>query len=135
MLLSHFVLYFIRMNIFKTRWFARWAKKENITDQNLLDAVDEIISGLIDADLGGGLHKKRIALAGKGKRGGARTIIAYNKNDVIFFVYGFAKNDKANIHIKELEAFKLYASELLSYTLSEINIAVKAEKLIEVNHE
>ncbi len=123
------------MKIYKSRWFARWTKKDGITDKNLLDTVNEILNGLIDANLGGGLYKKRMALAGRGKRGGARTIVAYNKGDVFFFVYGFAKNEKDNIHVKELDALKLYASELLSYTQQELNVLIKIDKLIEVNYE
>jgi hypothetical protein len=38
-------------------------------------------NGLIDADLGGGIVKKRIALPGQGKRGSTRTLLATNRND------------------------------------------------------
>lgn len=120
------------MKIYKTRWFSRWAKKEDVSDDDLCSAVTEIVSGLIDANLGGYVYKKRIPLAGRGKRGGARTLIAYNKGNIIFFVYGFSKSEKDNIDEKELQALKGYASELMSYKKQELNIAVKAEKLIEV---
>lgn len=120
------------MKIYKTRWFSRWAKKEDVSDDDLCSAVTEIVSGLIDANLGGYVYKKRIPLAGRGKRGGARTLIAYNKGNIIFFVYGFSKSEKDNIDEKELQALKGYASELMSYKKQELNIAVKTEKLIEV---
>ncbi len=120
------------MKIYKARWFAKWAKSEGVSDQALLNAVDEIAGGLVGSNLGGYVYKKRIALPGRGKSGGARTLIAYNKGDMIFFVYGFTKNEKENIHIKELQALKFYASELLIYTKIELEVAVKAEKLIEV---
>ena len=58
--------------------------------------------GLIDADLGGGIVKKRVGLAGRGKRSGARTLIATNKGDRWFFVFGFEKNERANIGDDEL---------------------------------
>ncbi len=68
------------MTIYKTRWFDRWARKQELEDQSLCAAVDEM-KGLYEADLGGGLLKKRIARAGQGKRGGFRTLIATNHND------------------------------------------------------
>jgi hypothetical protein len=68
--------------------FARWARKEGVTDRALRVAVAEMESGLVDARLGGGLFKKRVALPGGGKRGGARTIVAGN-----FRVDGFSSTD------------------------------------------
>lgn len=120
------------MKVYKTRWFTSWANKEGVSDENVRNAVNEIARGLIDANLGGFVYKKRIPLAGRGKRGGARTLVAYNKGDIIFFVYGFAKNQKENIDDKELQALKRYATELVSYDERDLNIAVKTEKLIEV---
>lgn len=83
--------------IFKTRHFQRWMRKTELTDQVLCTAVAEMVQGLIDADLGGGVVKKRVGLAGRGKRGGARTLVATNKGSRWFFVFGFEKNDRANI--------------------------------------
>jgi hypothetical protein len=65
--------------VFKTRHFSRWLSKSGLTDAVLCVAVSEMESGLIDADLGGGIVKKRVPLAGRGKRGGARTLVATNK--------------------------------------------------------
>jgi hypothetical protein len=62
--------------VFRTRTFTRWLRKAALTDTALLIAVSEMQQGLIDADLGGHLVKKRVALPGQGKRGGARTIVA-----------------------------------------------------------
>ena len=67
--------------VFKTRYFSRWMRKTELSDELLFAAVTEMAQGLIDADLGGGIVKKRVGLSGRGKRGGART----------FFVYGFEK--------------------------------------------
>ena len=67
--------------VFKTRHFSRWMRKTELSDSALADAVNEMARGLIDADLGGGLVKKRLGLAGRGKRGGARTLVATNKGD------------------------------------------------------
>ncbi|MEE8431535.1 MAG: type II toxin-antitoxin system RelE/ParE family toxin [Candidatus Desulfatibia sp.] len=94
------------MKVFKTKWFHRWAAKERLGDQALLLAVEEIVNGLIDADLGGHVIKKRVAISGRGKRGSLRTLVAFNLDDKVFFVYGFAKNERANISLKELKTLK-----------------------------
>lgn len=67
------------MAIYKTRWFDRWARKQNLSNRNLCTAVQEMMAGLHDADLGGGLFKKRVARRGQGKSGGYRTLVATNK--------------------------------------------------------
>ena len=80
------------MEIYKTRIFHRWANDEGLTDAAICDAVKEMNNGLFDADLGGGLFKKRIAKQGKGKSGGFRTLLATNRGDKWFFIFGFQKN-------------------------------------------
>ena len=102
--------------IFKTRYFSRWMRKTELTDSVLCGAVEEMSQGLIDADLGGDVVKKRVGLAGRGKRGGARTLIATNKGSRWFFVFGFEKNDRANITADELGALQDIAHDLLSRT-------------------
>jgi hypothetical protein len=52
------------LRIFKTRHFARWMRKTELTDAALSQAIREMTQGLIDADLGSGLYKKRVGLAG-----------------------------------------------------------------------
>lgn len=101
------------MSVFKTRLFQDWQRKEGISDKSLCAAVDEMSRGLIDANLGGGLVKKRIARPGAGKSSGFRTLLATNKNDRWFFVYGFAKNERDNIEHQELLALKRLAVVLL----------------------
>ncbi|WP_363322845.1 type II toxin-antitoxin system RelE/ParE family toxin [uncultured Alcanivorax sp.] len=85
------------MRIFKNRPFSKWASKEGLNDALLLAAVDEMERGLIDANLGGHVVKKRVAVGGQGKSGGMRTLLAYRVGDKAFFVYGFAKSARANI--------------------------------------
>lgn len=99
--------------VFRTKTFTRWMRKAGLADDALCEAVSEMISGLIDADLGGHIVKKRIAIAGQGKRGGARTIVASKLADRWFFIYGFAKNEKDNIDKDELNALQGYARLLL----------------------
>jgi hypothetical protein len=72
------------MRIFKHKYFWQWAKNEKISDHKLIKAINEIEAGLYEANLGSGLYKKRIAMAGKGKSGGYRTLIALKHNDKAF---------------------------------------------------
>lgn len=121
------------MKIHKTRWFVRWARKQGLNDFSLCVAVREMTEGLYEADLGGGLLKKRIARPGQGKRGSFRTLIATNKGNRWIFVYGFSKNERSNIAKDEEEALKRLASELLSLTPQAIEKAKSAGELMEVN--
>ncbi|OGT70525.1 MAG: hypothetical protein A3I78_02940 [Gammaproteobacteria bacterium RIFCSPLOWO2_02_FULL_56_15] len=121
--------------VFKTRYFSRWMRKTELTDRALCSAVAEMVQGLIDADLGGGVVKKRVGLAGRGKRGGARTLIATNKGNRWFFIYGFEKNDRANIADDELEALKDIAEQLLVRTGKQLDEAVHDGSLQEICHD
>jgi hypothetical protein len=121
--------------IIKTKKFDRWARKAGLIDSLLCHAVEEMVKGLIDADLGGRVYKKRIALPGKGKSGSVRTLLATNRNDRWFFMFGFEKNDRANISTKELEALQLLADDLLSLKEDHIRQAVVDGSFIEVIHE
>ena len=118
--------------ILKTRTFNRWLRKTLLTDAALLKAIDEMEQGLVDADLGGNLYKKRVALPGRGKRGSARTIVATNKGNRWFFVYGYEKSEQANISAIELEALQAIASDLLRMTVAELDHAVECGELQEI---
>jgi len=120
------------MVIYKTRWFDRWARKQGLTTPTLCDAVREMVNGLFDADLGGGLFKKRFARSGQGKSGGYRTLVATNKGNRWVFVYGFPKNERSNIDRDEEEALKKLAAHLLSLTAQAVTKAKQAGELIEV---
>jgi hypothetical protein len=121
--------------VFKTRHFGRWMRKTELTDAALCSAVEEMAQGLIDADLGGGVVKKRVGLAGRGKRGGARTLVATNKGNRWFFVYGFEKNDRANITDDELDALQGIAQELQARTGRQLDEAVEDGALQEICHD
>lgn len=112
--------------------FARWADGDGLSDQALAAAVAEINQGLVVAHLGGQVVKKRVALPGRGKRGGARTLVAFKQGQKAFFVYGFAKNERANISTNELKALKLLAKEILSYPAASLTKAIRAGELIEI---
>ena len=121
--------------VFKTRHFHRWMRKSGLTDAALCRAVTEMAKGLIDADLGGGLVKKRIGLAGRGKRGGVRTLLATNKHDRWFFVFGFEKNERANINDDELDALLNLASDLLARNSRQLEQAIDDGSLQEICHD
>jgi hypothetical protein len=108
------------VQIFKNKWFARFASKEGIEDQKLRDAVKAAERGIIDADLGGGVIKQRVAREGAGKSGGYRTIILYRKGDSAFLVYGFPKSERDNITPAELREFKKLAEIMLNMTSKQI---------------
>ncbi|KQR84667.1 hypothetical protein ASG35_28090 [Burkholderia sp. Leaf177] len=120
------------MRTFKTKWFERWADSEGIANAALLDAVGEMSQGLIDANMGGHVFKKRVGINGRGKRGGLRTLLAFRMGERAFFVFGFAKNERANVSEKGLVALKLLASELLGYDSPTLTQALRAGELIEV---
>ncbi|MFM6961322.1 type II toxin-antitoxin system RelE/ParE family toxin [Polynucleobacter victoriensis] len=120
--------------VLKTRYFSKWMRKTELTDQSLCCAVTEMSLGLFDANLGGHIFKKRIALANKGKRSGARTLIASNLGSKWFFVYGFEKSERANIASNELAALQEIAIDLLSQTHSQIDDAIAHGKLEEICH-
>ena len=121
--------------VFKTRYFTRWMRKTALSDDALCAAVAEMAQGLVDADLGGGIVKKRVGLAGRGKRAGARTLLATNKGNRWFFVYGFEKNDRTNISDDELEALKDVAEQLLARTSKQLNDATNDGSLTEICHD
>ena len=117
---------------FKTRVFARWARKEGVTDRALLAAVAEMESGLVDARLGGGLFKKRVGRPGGGKRGGARAIVAGHFRDRWIFLYGFAKNERDNIDQKEERDLKRVAGVLLGLDRAALGRLLEAGELQEM---
>ena len=88
------------MRAFKIKEFAKWARGEGLSNEALALAVVEMEKGLIDAKLGGQVVKKREALPGRGKRGSTRTLVAFRQGNKAFFIYGFAKNERANISDK-----------------------------------
>ncbi len=121
------------MAVYTTRWFDRWARKQGLTTLSLCAAVREMRAGLYDADLGGGLLKKRIARIGQGKRSGFRTLIATNKGTRWIFVYGFPKSERSNIDKDEEDALKQLAAHLLALTSQTLDQAERAGELMEVH--
>jgi hypothetical protein len=122
--------------VFKTRWFQRFSRKEKIGDAVLLDSIARAEKGQVDADLGGGVIKQRIARPGQGKSGGYRTIILFKQGQRAVFIYGFAKSERANIDSDEEKQFKEAARHVLRLTEKRIAELVKGGDFVEVTgHE
>ena len=115
-----------------TKEFAKWADKNQVAMRDLSAALDEIGQGLVDADLGGNLVKKRIPLQGRGKRGGARAILCGKQGDRIIFLHGFAKNEKSDLSQKELAAFRRLADVLVALETAQVARAIDRGIFIEV---
>lgn len=110
-------------------------RKSGLPVTALCEAVIEMARGLIDADLGGGVVKKRVPLPGRGKRGGARTIVATNKSDRWFFLHGFVKNERQNLSAEELTALQKLAAYYLSHFAADLNARVEEGAMQEVCHD
>ena len=98
----------------------------------LRKAVADAERGLIDADLGGGVIKQRIARSGGGKSGGFRSIILFRTGSRAFFVYGFPKSVQDNIDPTELAGFRILAAMMLAYDDEALDKAIEARILMEV---
>jgi hypothetical protein len=123
------------MRIFKNKAFSRFTRKAGLDDAALREAVKNANRGLIDADLGGGVIKQRIARTGEGKSGGFRTIILFRAQQRAVFVYGFEKNERDNIRDDELAQFKELAAIMLAYEDREISTSLSTGALIEVKND
>jgi len=120
------------LRVFKTRWFVRFARKQGIGDAALCEAVANAEKGLIDADLGGGVIKQRIARLHEGKSGGFRSIALFRSGEKAFFVYGFPKSARGNIRKDELRGFRELASVMLAFDEPALAKALESRAIVEV---
>jgi hypothetical protein len=123
------------IRIYKTKVFDRWLKKSEVTDLDLIQAVKEMNMGLVDADLGEHLYKKRIALPGRGKRSGVRTLVASKIDDQWFFLYGFAKNERDTISDRERRVLQVIAGSWLEQEQKMLQWAIEEGELKEVTKD
>ncbi|MDP2760830.1 MAG: type II toxin-antitoxin system RelE/ParE family toxin [Sideroxyarcus sp.] len=123
------------MKVFKNAWFGRFARKEKISADALWDAAERAEKGQIDADLGGGVIKQRIARPGEGKSKGYRSIVLFRKGKLSFFVYGFPKSELGNIREDEVEQFRKMAKHVLSLTDAQLNELVANSQFEEVEKD
>jgi len=121
--------------VFKTRHFARWMRKTDLSSENLCEGASEMQNGLIDADLGGSVVKKRVALPGRGKRSGARVLVGTNRGSKWFFIFGFEKNQQSNLENMELKVLQDVARDLLSLGSIELDSQLRSGSLQEICHE
>jgi hypothetical protein len=121
------------VRIFKTKALARFTKNEAISDESLVAAIETAKRGLIDADLGGGLIKQRVARPGQGKRGGFRMLIGLRPDRAIF-LFGFAKNERDNIDDKQLTTLREIVTSWFAADDKKIALALKDGLLIEVKY-
>lgn len=120
------------MRVFKTKEFRRFARREKIADSTLCDAVARAERGLIDAELGSGLIKQRVAREGQGRSGGFRTLLVYRQNTRSVFVYGFAKSERGNIGPDELALWRKVAAAYLAMSEAMLEAAITTDELMEV---
>lgn len=123
------------LRIFMNAWFQRFARKQGLDELVLMQAIARAETGLIDADLGGGLIKQRVARAGSGKSGGYRTLLFFRSGDRAIFAFGFAKNDRANISAMDLRLLKRAASEALGWSEEALDRLVETGALLEIEHD
>lgn len=121
--------------VFKNAWFGRFARKEKISADALWDAVERAENGQVDADLGGGVIKQRIARPGESKSKGYRSIILFRKGGLSFFVYGFSKSELGNIRADEEAQFKKMAKHALSLTDEQLSKLVANGQFEEVEKD
>lgn len=126
--------HYMDAGVFKTKWLARFARRERITDASLREAIERADRGLVDADLGGGLIKQRVAREGQGRSGGYRMLVAYRAERRAVFLYGFAKSEQDNIEPNELVSLREIAAGWLDANAERIEAAIKAKELQEVEH-
>jgi hypothetical protein len=123
------------MRIFKTKWLARFARREGIEDQSLHAAIERAEQGLIDADLGGGLIKQRVARPGRGRSGGYRMIVGYRVKNRAVFLLGFAKNERENIEDNELLTLRSQAERWLVADAARIQKELELGNLQEIKDD
>ena len=120
------------MRVFKSSWFRKFAAKERISDAALCEAVGRAEAGLVDADLGGGLLKQRVARPGAGRSGGYRTILIFRSGVRAVFVFGFAKSDRANLTAQEEAVYKAAAKLLLALSEDQLSAEAASGRMKEV---
>ena len=121
------------MRVFKNSRFHKFARKEKISDAMLCEAVERAERGQIDADLGAGLIKQRVARPGAGKSGGFRTLVFFRAVTRAVFAFGFAKSDMANLDDAEEAYLKKAAKLVLGFADAQMDAEVAAGRMFEVN--
>lgn len=120
------------MRIFRTKWLARYARRARIDDRSLIEAIERAEHGSIDADLGSGLIKQRVARRGQGRSGGYRMLVAYKSRALAVYLYAFAKSERENIDADELASFRAIGAAWLGADAAQLERAIESGTLQEV---
>ncbi len=123
------------MRVFKTKWFTRYARRERIGDHGLCEAIERAQRGIVDADLGGGVIKQRVARTGQGRSSGYRLLVAYRSGDRAVFLYGFTKSERDNIEDDELATLREIAASWLEADDERLERAIEEGFLQEVSYD
>jgi hypothetical protein len=123
------------VRVFKTKWFVRFARREQIEDHNLCGAIERAEHGVVDADLGGGVIKQRVARTGQCRSGGYRLLIAYRSGDRAVFLHGFANNESENIENDELTTLREIAAGWLEADDEHLENAIRKGFLQEASYD
>ncbi|MGA8585778.1 MAG: type II toxin-antitoxin system RelE/ParE family toxin [Roseiarcus sp.] len=115
------------MHIFQSREFRRDAERDGVRDEDCEKAVRKAESGLIDAALGGGLIKQRIATGNRGAAKGSRAVIFYKRGELAVFLHVFPKSHKASLTKSELIEYLKIARSLEGLTEAKLNELVAAQ--------
>jgi hypothetical protein len=123
------------MKIFKTKEFARLARRAGVDDLTLAEAIFRANRGLVDAAIGKFLIKQRVARRHEGRSGGFRAVVFYRQRDLALFPHLFAKNERANLTAAEVAAYRDFAKHLATLTAEQIKRLVEQGKWIEIDNE
>ena len=121
------------MYYLKNKYFTRWARKLGITDKILWEAINEFENDLFEADLGNHLFKKRIALVGRGKSSGTRTILFYQKDKKLIFCFGFEKNQQDNLSHLQFNILNELSDNYQNLPEEEVIKMIKNNRFFEIS--
>jgi hypothetical protein len=113
----------------------RLVRRQHLPERALRDAIRRAELGLVDADLGGGVIKQRVARPGQGKSGGYRVILAFRRERRAVFLYAFAKNERDNVDDDELATLRDLGKAWLNAGERDIERALADGILMELDHE
>lgn len=118
--------------VFVLKAFGRWARKEDVTDEMLLDAIDRAEQGIVYVDHGDDVVKLQIAREGRGKSKGYRTVVAFRRGDRAFFLDGWGKNEQDSIKPSYLKELKSLAQIYLDFNDAGLVTAIEGGAIREI---
>jgi hypothetical protein len=119
----------------KTKWFNKWAKKQKLSNEKLLLAIEDMQNNLSSVHLGGGLYKVRVSSESSGKSAAFRTIVVYKKDDRAVMVYGFMKKEQDNLSVNELKNLKKLSKDIVALSDEALARAIEKKVFIEIGEE